>query len=49
MKNVYTLPELSALLNKPQEKILDEIAEILDGMSEEERKQYISKTYVHEL
>lgn len=49
MKEVYTLPELAILLNEPQEKVLDEIEEILAGMSVEERKQYISRTDVHEL
>ena len=48
-KNSYTIPELSELLNIPQDKALDEIAEILDRMSEKERKQCITRTYVHEL
>ena len=48
-KNSYTLPELSELLNMSQDKVLDEIVEILNRMSEAERKQYLIRTYVHEL
>ena len=40
---------LSELLNMSQDKVLVVIAEILNRMSEAERKQYLIRTYVHEL